>query len=244
VTNLTFRHRLFIASCIATFRTDEETQKLFMRQFRGKVVELKHIRRIKRWLAKLDADPAYELKGRAIHWRTLHAEYTKIKSTYLSNISDLPLTHPRIRIEELTKLFKEVDWAPSHTLTVKETVTGPDGIPVVNEKTGKQMSKLKTVVVEKKDVIAAASLLKQIGVEAGNYKEQSSVHITLTEFIINQRRDRGLHSSSEAPVNSKSHTNTTDADFTEVEGDEATVVAATEISLPAPVVVGSEEGQM
>lgn len=185
-----FRQYLFIAICLAHFRTPQDILLDFAKQFRAEVSP-QAIKRVERWMTRLDNEPELVLTKPQKRWRTIWNEYREARNNFLTNIRDIPLVHPKIRIQELVKLYDEVVPQPVRVLTWKTLRTDEDG-NLVTSKRGKVLQDLHAQIVHEKDIPTAAALLKQIGVEAGTYIERSEHVVDFKDWIKQQRELRGL----------------------------------------------------
>lgn len=198
--NLRFRHLLFVVYCLATFREKSEIPSLFTNAFPGRAITPHTVTACEKWMRRLDADPDLALKGKDKRWKELWLQYCDQRKEYLGTIKDIPLAHPRKRIEALVDLFHEIEPLPVRTLQIKESVVNKDGHPIRDSK-GRPVVRTTTKVVEQKDIPTALQCLKQIGVESGTYIEKTETKVTLRDLIQRRRQERGFKDTiSEAHV--------------------------------------------
>jgi hypothetical protein len=189
---LKFRHWLFIIYCLATFRSKEEIPALFADAFHGRVITTSAVTMAEKWMRRLDVDPEMKLTGANKKWRELWLQFSEQRKDYLGSIKDIPLAHPRKRIEALVDLFHEVQPAPDKVVTVREVIQDAEtGLPKMT-KGGKLVYTHKDILVLKKDFGSALQALKQIGVESGTYVEKSETVHVLQDIIRKRRQERGL----------------------------------------------------
>lgn len=94
-------------------------------------------------------------------WRE---EFERHRAAYLADIDSIDLRHRRRRIEELVKLYREIDWHHDKVLAAGNTpIKGPDGKPII---------------IDSKDVGTAARILKQIAEEVGDAQERRALELT------------------------------------------------------------------
>lgn len=189
--NLKFRHLLFVVYCLATFREKSEIPALFANAFPGRTITPNTVTTAEKWMRRLDADPDLALKGKDKRWKELWLQFCDQRREYLGTIKDIPLAHPRKRIEALVDLFGEIQPVPVRALRVEESVLNEDGHPIRDAK-GRPMVRVRTEVVSQKDIPTALQCLKQIGVESGTYVEKTETKLTFRDLIKRQRQERGL----------------------------------------------------
>jgi hypothetical protein len=225
--NLKFRHLLFVVYCLATFRTKAEIPFLFVEAFPGRAISALTVNSAEKWMRRLDADPDLALKGKDKRWKELWLQFCDQRKSYLGTIKDIPLAHPRKRIEALVDLFGEIQPRPVRALPIRESVTDEEGLPRRDSK-GREILRTRTELVSEKDIPTALQCLKQIGVESGTYIEKSETQLTFRDLIKRRRQERGFKNEvSDANVVEESFD---DADMPEVE-----------LSLPCPITMPQAE---
>lgn len=186
-----FRHKLFVVSCLATFRPDKEISELFEVQFSFPLPANK-IAECRSWMTKLTQEPGTGLKGKAAKWKELWEHFQEIRRQYLEGISEIPLAHPRRRVEELVKLYDfSITPQPSKVLVTKEHLRTRTG-QLRFSMTGRPYMEEQHHVIHERDIGIAASILKQIGQESGNFVEKTETTLNLAEFVRKQQKERGL----------------------------------------------------
>jgi len=220
-----FRHLLFIAVHLATFRENDEIVVLYRETFSSEVSNA-IIENVKKWMAKLAADEGMELHGRAKRWLEIFQNYKEVRGRYLKAIQDEPLVYSANRIREYAKLYREIKPVPDKVLIVRDHILDDDGEPTFSEH-GKALMKETYSVVFRKDHGAAMEALKHIAVESGGYVENKHTQITVKQVIEHFRKERGL------PVDD----NPEDVAFEEMQQDGHGLSEATQvrIALPSPV---------
>jgi len=228
--NLKFRHLLFVVFCLATFRDKSEIPALFSNAFPGRQITPHTVTVAEKWMRRLDADPDLALKGKDKRWKELWLQFCDQRREYLGTIKDIPLAHPRKRIEALVDILQDCREAvPDKILEVPGEFVRDDNGNIVVSRRGTPIREMKTIIVHKKAHSDALQCLKQIGVESGTYVEKTETKLTFRDLIKRRRQERGFRDQIQDAQIVDQTFEDADAEMPEVE-----------LRLPCPVTVTQE----
>lgn len=228
--NLKFRHLLFVVYCLATFREKSEIPALFSNAFPGRSITPNVVTVAEKWMRRFDADPDLQLKGKDKRWKELWLQFCDQRRDYLGTIKDIPLAHPRKRIEALVDILQDCREAvPSRVLEVPGDFVRDDEGNILLNKRGKPIREMKVIVVHTKAHSEALQALKQIGVESGTYVEKMETKLTFRDLIKRQRAERGFRDNIQDAKVVEETFEDADAEMPEIE-----------MRLPCPVTVSQE----
>ena len=92
-------------------------------------------------------------------WKT---EFDRHRAVYLADIDSVDLRHRKLRLQELVKLYREIEWHDAKILGIGNSA-------YKDPETGEM------VVIREKEIGTAAKILEQIAKEVGDHVERKSI---------------------------------------------------------------------
>jgi hypothetical protein len=147
INKLTDKHRIQIIHWLAEFISVKEIVQRIKAQFDIEITE--------------EAIHYYAPPNVPDKWRE---EFDRHRAAYLADIDSIGLRHRRKRLEELVKLYHEIEWHDDHPLAAGNNM-------VMDENK-------KPIIIQTKEIGTAAKILKQIAEEVGDAQARKAVELS------------------------------------------------------------------
>lgn len=191
--NQSFRELLFIALCLSSFMEIDKIQERFEEQFKGLKVAPAAIRKVQGWMEKLNSNPDLKLSPKNYKWREIFLQHQIARQKFLSDFSQEPLAYPRGRFEKLKDLLDSAMTPRITRVAVKkEHLLNKRGTPIFSVG-GKALMVEEHIPILEAEVQVAANILKQMGQETGTFVERTEKNVTVTQRVLELRKQRGLN---------------------------------------------------